>query len=111
SPLKSVTFFDGTNSFNGFIDELAIYNRALTSDEVLSIRQAGAAGKCKVKPFIITQPLSQRVNVGSNVTFSVTAGGGTPLRYQWLRNGLAVAGASSTSLSFPAQVGANGTYS
>src|SRR6185369_8286089 len=111
SPLKSPTFYDGTNAFNGFIDELAIYNRALTSDEVLSIRQAGAAGKCKVKPFIITQPLSQRVNVGSNVTFSVTAGGGTPLRYQWLHNGLAVAGASSTSLSFPAQVGANGTYS
>src|SRR6185369_6694660 len=76
SPLKSATFYDGTNAFNGFIDELAIYNRALTSDEVLSIRQAGAAGKCKVKPFIITQPLSQRVNVGSNVTFSVTAGGG-----------------------------------
>ena len=32
---------------NGEVDELAIYNRALTGDEIQSIYNAGAAGKCR----------------------------------------------------------------
>jgi hypothetical protein len=35
-----------TSFFNGLIDELAIYNRALTAGEVQSIYTAGSAGKC-----------------------------------------------------------------
>ena len=74
-PRQPNAFDDGrsdgttTNSyFGGLIDEPAIYNRALTPAEILAIRQAGAAGKCKVKPSILVQPVSQRVNSGSNVT-------------------------------------------
>jgi hypothetical protein len=33
--------------FNGDIDELEIFNRALTGNEVLSIFSAGPFGKCK----------------------------------------------------------------
>jgi uncharacterized protein (TIGR03437 family) len=33
--------------FNGLIDEAAIYNRALSAAEILSIFNAGSAGKCK----------------------------------------------------------------
>lgn len=33
--------------FEGLIDELAIYDRVLTSAEIASIFQAGSAGKCK----------------------------------------------------------------
>ena len=89
--------------FGGLIDEPAIYNRALTSAEVLAIRQAGAAGRCKVKPLILTQPISQRVQVGSNVTFSVEATGTPLLRYQWLRSGQGIFGATSSSYSFIVQ--------
>jgi hypothetical protein len=32
---------------NGLADEVSIYNRALTSNEILSIFNAGSAGKCK----------------------------------------------------------------
>ena len=38
-------------------------------------------------PQILTSPSSQTVNVGSNVTFSVSASGTAPMSYQWLFNG------------------------
>ncbi len=42
-----------TNSyFSGYIDELTIYNRALTSTEVQGIFQAGSLGKCKGAPLL-----------------------------------------------------------
>jgi len=88
--------------FGGLIDEPAIYGRALSTAEILTIRNAGAAGRCKVRPFIVTQPASQRVTVGSNATFSVVADGTPTLRYQWMRNNAAIAGATNTSLTFTA---------
>ena len=51
-----------------------------------------------VPPSITGQPLSQSVVVGSNVVFSVTASGTLPLSYQWLSNGVSLAGATSSSL-------------
>ncbi len=39
------------------------------------------------KPAIISQPKSQTVTLGSNVTFSVTAFGSGTLSYKWLLNG------------------------
>ncbi len=38
-------------------------------------------------PFFITQPSSQIVTNGTSLTLSATAGGRTPLSYQWLFNG------------------------
>src|SRR5206468_1010895 len=35
------------NKFNGIIDELSLYNRALNGSEIQSIFAAGSAGKCK----------------------------------------------------------------
>jgi Concanavalin A-like lectin/glucanases superfamily len=34
--------------FNGLVDEVGVYNRALTSAEIRAIYDAGSAGKCKV---------------------------------------------------------------
>ena len=49
------------------------------------------------KPAITTQPKSQTVNEGSNVTFSVVATGTAPLSYQWKKNGSNISGATSSS--------------
>ena len=48
-------------------------------------------------PTITSQPVSQTVNVGSSVTFSVTATGTEPLNYQWYKNSTAISGATSSS--------------
>ncbi len=43
----AVPFGDNTE-FPGQIDEVELFNRALTGDEILAIANAGSAGKCKV---------------------------------------------------------------
>jgi hypothetical protein len=48
---------------------------------------------------ILLQPQSVSTIVGSNVTFSVTAGGTGPLFYQWLFNSAPIAGATTNSLA------------
>jgi hypothetical protein len=63
-------------------------------------------------PSITTQPQSQSVIAGANVTFSVTASGGSPLYYQWRLNGTNIAGATSSSLTRTnVQLAHVGTYS
>ena len=54
-----------------------------------------------IAPSIITQPQSQTVIAGSTVTLSVAAAGTSPLAYQWRRNGVDLAGANGSALSFP----------
>lgn len=41
------TGVDGTLSFTGLLDELEIFNRALSTSEIQSIANAGSAGKCR----------------------------------------------------------------
>lgn len=63
-------------------------------------------------PVITSQPQSQTVTVGSNVTFSVTATGTAPLSYQWRFNGANITGATSASYSIAsAQLSDAGNYS
>ena len=75
--------------FSGLLDEVSLYNRALSSTEVAAIYSAGAAGKCRGPqgPSIVTPPQSQSVAVGSNAFFTVKAAGTAPLSYQWVFNG------------------------
>ncbi|HTI69873.1 MAG TPA: chitobiase/beta-hexosaminidase C-terminal domain-containing protein, partial [Candidatus Limnocylindria bacterium] len=64
-----------------------------------------------VPPFIIFHPASETVTAGSDLTFSVTVGGSSPLGYQWLTNGVALGGATNSLLSLPGvQFGQAGIY-
>ncbi len=99
--------------FVGLIDEVSLYNRALTAEEIDSIYEAGGAGKCaSISPSITAQPVSQSVDVGSNATFSVSAIGSDPLRYQWQFNGADILQATNAMLSLTNIQAANaGAYS
>jgi len=55
-----------------------------------------------VAPSITKQPVSQTVVAGKTAMFSVTAGGSTPLFYQWKKNSLPISGATSASYATPA---------
>ena len=48
-------------------------------------------------PAVITQPASQTVAAGQPATFSVTASGASPLAFRWQRNGVDIAGATSST--------------
>src|SRR5262249_41387686 len=86
---------------NGSLDEVSLYNRALTAGELLAIYNAGVSGKClsALPPAIAGQPQNLRVGLGGSVTFNVSATGAEPLKYQWRFAGTNLASASSTSLT------------
>ncbi len=90
---------DGTQPFVGELDELDLFDRALSPAEIYAIYAAGSAGKCAMPPNILVQPQGQIVAVGGSATFSVTAGGTPPLNYQWSDNGTNLAGATNSSLT------------
>src|ERR1035437_2449033 len=86
------------SKFAGLLDEVSLYSRALSADEISAIYNAGAGGKCLEAAFT-TQPESQTILVGSNVTFTATPRG-PALSYQWVFNGTNVlAGATDSTLS------------
>jgi hypothetical protein len=99
------------NPFDGRIDEVSIYNRALTGAEIAAIYNAGILGKCGLPPTILAQPLSQGAAEGANVALSVTAGGTPPLAYQWSFNLTNILGATNAELTLTnLEIAAAGTY-
>jgi hypothetical protein len=101
--------------FKGQIDELSLYSRALTTNEIAAIYAAGSAGKCLVSgtaPGITNQPQNQTVAAGSSATFTVTAGGSLPLSYQWQKATDDIPGATNSSYTISsAHLGDGGVYS
>jgi hypothetical protein len=75
--------------FDGLMDEVSIYSRPLFAPEIQAIYNAGAVGKCTdpTPPAILAQPASRNAPIGDTITFSVGAGGTSPLTYQWAHNG------------------------
>ena len=62
--------------FNGLIDELSVYNRALTAGEVLGIYKAGSSGKV-ISPIAVDDPSVVDGSGGATtpVTFTITRTG------------------------------------
>jgi hypothetical protein len=67
---------------DGLIDEFALYNRALSPDEIAAIYTAGSAGKCK-QPFVTVQPQSQP---GGMLTLTWSAFAGRTYQLQYTTN-------------------------
>ncbi len=60
--------FGEIRRLNGLIDEVAIYDRALSSNEISAIFDAGEKGKCKLIP----NPT--KITISSGVSFDIPAG-------------------------------------
>jgi pectate lyase len=62
-------------------------------------------------PAITTQPVNLSVNVGASATFTATASGTGPLTYQWQKNSVNIAGATSATLTIsPVQTADAASY-
>jgi len=61
-----------------------------------SITVIGNAG---IAPTFVSQPVSQTVNAGATVTFTATTGGTPAPTFQWLKNGVSISGATSSTLT------------
>jgi len=104
---------DGTGPGNtawlwrGKMDDLGIWTRALSPQEIQSIYQAGLAGKdltgaggAAAAPRILTQPQGQSRFVGESFSLSMRAGGSTPLTYEWSKDGQILDGKTESTISF-----------
>ncbi|MEI9961277.1 MAG: LamG-like jellyroll fold domain-containing protein [Limisphaerales bacterium] len=76
---------DYDDTFNGTIDEVSIYDKAL-DPSTIQAHYLSAYGSTTA-PFITAQPQSLTNYAGLRATLQVTAAGSQPLSYQWLKNG------------------------
>lgn len=67
------TVFDG--KLNGIVDEVSIYNRALTAAEVSQLYAAGAAGKCLSSSMLLGSLIAfvERLNLSTGIANSLEA--------------------------------------
>ena len=72
----------GTRTFSGTIDDVAVFNQALTSAQLAGLFYT-ASGVSHYAPIVMTPPASQTVYAGQPATFNVVGGGSAPLAYQW----------------------------
>lgn len=99
---------NGARVFDGTVDDVAVFNRALTRDAVATLYSAGS-GISVFPPTIISHPQSTNLYEFQTAQFSVTASGTEPIGYRWMRgvnptftnlvNGGKISGVNSNTLS------------
>jgi len=76
------SFNYGLRGFNGTIDEVAVFNRALDESEIAALFTA-ASGISDFPPAIGVQPASLSLYEHQTAQFAAIASGTAPLSYQW----------------------------
>ena len=121
TPLRYQWRKDGANILNATNATLSLSNVQLSNAGVYSVLVTNVAGSVLSSnatltvgsaPTITTQPASQTVKRGATVTFSVTATGTAPLRYQWRKDGVNLLNATNSTYKITnAQTSDAGSYS
>ncbi len=93
-----------TTGNSGSTYDVVVTNAAGTVTSASATLTVNAAA---VAPTITTQPVSQTVTAGQTGTFTVAATGTAPMSYQWQKNSVNIAGATSSSYTTPATTSAN----
>lgn len=94
------SIFGEQDRYAGQMDEILVYNRALSAAEIEAAYSAGSYGLCPIATTSVAiQPTNQTTFVGNSVTFKALPNGTAPLSYQWSLNGTNIPGATSASLS------------
>ena len=124
APLLYQWFKDGVAIGGATLPSLALPGIQLDAAGNYTVTVTNAAGSITsspaavvvnvvaLPPVITSLPVSQTVNVGDSVTFTVAAIGSAPVSYAWQKNGLPIDGATSSTLSLSnVQTADAGSYS
>lgn len=99
--------------FAGVLDEVAVYWRTLTPEQVADHYLAGTFG-AGIPPTLTSEPQNTHIVLGDSkatATFNVTAAGSPRLKYQWKKDGADLPGATRPTLVLSPATGADlGTY-
>jgi Concanavalin A-like lectin/glucanases superfamily/Immunoglobulin domain/Immunoglobulin I-set domain len=92
--------------FNGAIDDVRIYNRALSSNDVAALYALEST-----PPITITsQPATTTNNIGDTINFTVGISNSYPVTYQWSKDGITLNGKTNATLTItnvqPVNIGA-----
>ncbi len=74
---------NGSRVFNGVIDDVAVFNYALSPSQLLGLFSTADGGVVNFAPLMGLQPVSAQVFAGQTAQLTVSAGGSEPLSYQW----------------------------
>lgn len=98
--------------FAGAMDEVAVWNRALTFSEVQEVKGSGVPAPVGlIAPTFNTQPQSADVYQGSRVVLSAEATGTSPLTFQWFKGTQQLTGETNKFLNLSnLQPGDSGNY-
>ena len=88
---------DNSFAFDGLVDEVAFYRTALSATRINAHYALGVYGTNSV-PVCTQLPASQTVTVGTTVTFTATVIGMPTINYQWQKDGVDIAGATTPTL-------------
>ena len=80
-------------------DDGALYTVTVSNSAGSVTSSSGKLSVALHAPAITTNPSDVSVTMGSPATFTVAASGTGPLSYQWLRGGVVIGGATSSSYS------------
>jgi Concanavalin A-like lectin/glucanases superfamily/Immunoglobulin I-set domain/Immunoglobulin domain len=99
---------ESTRTFNGSIDDVAFFDRALSTAEISSIYSAGAGMDPALQ--LISQTTNQAVFLGDPFTLSAVVSGLNPV-YQWFKQNAPVPDATNDTLTIDsAKVSDAGNY-
>ena len=95
----------------GTVEGASTYDVVITNAVGTATSAATTITTC-LPAAVTTSPVARNVVAGQPTSFSVTAGGTGPFTYQWMRNGVAIAGATSATYDLAAASAAQaGLYS
>jgi hypothetical protein len=78
------------------LSDAEIYT-VVATNSVNSVTSNRAVLAVNLAPFLTTQPLSQTITIGNDVTFTAGANGIPSPTFQWRRNGATISGATGAS--------------
>ena len=101
-----------SNLYLLWADDNAAASTGTTHEGAYTIDNFAVKATPGSSPVITTQPQPQSVAPGSPASFTVVAGGASPLVYQWRKNSTNIAGATNSTYTIPsASVSDQGFYS
>jgi len=88
---------EAARAFNGTIDEVAIFDHALSSSDINTLYAAGIGNVLPLPVDITLQPTNQTLYYSDRLTLASAVSGAAPITNQWYKDDVAIPGATNVT--------------